>query len=79
MSTQAEQVLGDAMKLTEADRADLAARLLESLDPEVDQGVEEAWRVEIERRLDALEKGQVKAVPWAEARRHIAGGGENGG
>ena len=38
--------------------------LIESLESEVDPDVEEAWRVEIERRLAELDSGAVETVPW---------------
>jgi putative addiction module component (TIGR02574 family) len=38
--------------------------LIESLESEVDPDVEEAWRVEIERRLAELDSGTAKTVPW---------------
>ena len=33
-------------------------------DSEVDPEIEEAWRVEIERRLAELDSGAVETVPW---------------
>jgi putative addiction module component (TIGR02574 family) len=33
-------------------------------DLEVDPEIEEAWRVEIERRLAELDSGAVETVPW---------------
>lgn len=49
MTTNAEKLLRDALTLTPADRADLAAQLLASLD-ETEADVEAAWAVEIQRR-----------------------------
>ena len=40
-----------ASQLSEAERAELALSLIESLDGPPDPDVEEAWRLEIERRI----------------------------
>ena len=46
-------------------------KLIESLDQQIDEDVEAAWSVEIQRRLHRLDDGVAKTVPWAEARRRI--------
>jgi putative addiction module component (TIGR02574 family) len=43
--------------LPAADRARLVDLLLDSLDESPDLAVEEAWRKEIRRRIDAFERG----------------------
>lgn len=40
--------------------------LIESLDAESEEGVEDAWRVEIERRMAELDSGSVETIPWEE-------------
>jgi len=51
----------------------LAGSLLESLDDEpADEGVEAAWSEEIKRRIEELDSGKAKPIPWEEARRQIA-------
>lgn len=66
-----------AAQLSEPERADLALALIESLDgPAEDPAlVEEAWRVEIERRVGEIERGEVKPIPgdevFAEVRRRL--------
>jgi putative addiction module component (TIGR02574 family) len=44
--------------LSQAERAELAYYLLTSLEPE-EEGAEEAWRVEINRRVDETKSGKV--------------------
>ena len=39
----------------------------------VDEDAEAAWATEISRRVQELDSGAVRAVPWAEARRRIVG------
>jgi putative addiction module component (TIGR02574 family) len=71
MTPQATNLLAEALRLSEAERGELAARLIESLEPAADDGVEAAWSAEIRQRLDELQTGQVQPIPWAEARRQI--------
>lgn len=57
-----------AADLPEKDRATLAGLLIESLDTEIEEGVEQAWHVEVQRRLSELDSGSVKTVPWESVR-----------
>jgi putative addiction module component (TIGR02574 family) len=66
MTEQASDLLQKALQLPEEERAELASSLLRSLDPAVEQGVQEAWNEEIARRIARLESGQSKSVPWPE-------------
>ena len=68
MSSKAQKVLQEALTLPPAERADVAATLLDSLDEQEDEGVEQAWAQEIERRIREVESGAVKMIPWSEAR-----------
>jgi putative addiction module component (TIGR02574 family) len=65
MSNRFEAVAEQALKLSAEERAALADRLLASLFENAD--VEEAWAVEIERRIAEIEGGRAKLVPAAEA------------
>ena len=64
MSTHIIELFEKASILSEKDRATLAGLLIESLESEVDPDVEDAWRVEIERRVAELDAGTVETVPW---------------
>ena len=75
MGSNALKLLEDALRLSEKERADLAARLIDSLDPEVDADMASAWDAEIHRRLGELDTGMIKPVSWTEARHRIAGEG----
>ena len=65
MSTHLEVLEAEALKLTASERAALAQRLLASLDEDAE--VEEAWPAEVERRIAAVERGEVQDIPMAEA------------
>jgi putative addiction module component (TIGR02574 family) len=73
MNTIARELYDTALQLPDSERAELAARLIESLDTDVDSGVDPAWDTEIKRRIGELDSGEVTAVPWPEARRIILG------
>lgn len=62
MSDTLAELKQKASQLSEAERADLALSLIESLDGPADPDVEEAWRVEIERRIGQIERGEVSLV-----------------
>ena len=64
MTTDALDLLNQALGLSASDRAEIVARLLESLDGPVEQGVEEAWNREIARRLAQIDAGEVELVSW---------------
>ena len=67
------EVFAEALALPKAARLELAAVLLESAPP---AGVlsedDPRFAEEIRRRVDELERGEVKGVPWAEARAQVA-------
>jgi putative addiction module component (TIGR02574 family) len=70
----ADRVLRDALGLSEQERAEIAARLIESLDVVRDgdaAAVEEAWAAEIERRCAALDAGTTSTTDWQDVRRQI--------
>ena len=71
MGSEAKQLLDRAMHLSERDRAELAARLIDSLDAKAAADVDAAWATEIARRAGELDSGAAKGVPWSEARRLI--------
>ena len=66
MSTTFEDIKEKATQLSELERAELALALIESLDGPPDADVEEAWRIEVERRLGQIERGEVQLIPGDE-------------
>ncbi|HVK83580.1 MAG TPA: addiction module protein [Kofleriaceae bacterium] len=61
-----EKLLEEALALGPKERADLAAALLRSLEPDADElGEEEwneAWSKELEKRLEDYDQGRVKPL-----------------
>ena len=66
MSNVLTELKEKASQLSETERAELALSLLESLDGPADSGVEEAWRLEVERRVAEIERGEVQLIPGDE-------------
>ncbi|MBI3014454.1 MAG: addiction module protein [Candidatus Tectomicrobia bacterium] len=73
MATSAEDLYQKALGLSEEERAALAARLIESLDTEAEEGVEAAWLAEVERRMEELDSGKVQSIPWEDVRARLFG------
>jgi putative addiction module component (TIGR02574 family) len=71
---EARELIEAALRLPPAARAALAGALIESLEETIDEDAEALWAEEIERRQRELDKGQIRAIPWSQARRAIQGG-----
>jgi putative addiction module component (TIGR02574 family) len=71
MSPTAEKLLSQVLTLDEKDRASVAGALIESLHGDADPNVEEAWDIEIRRRVEELESGSVEPIPWSEVRQRL--------
>jgi putative addiction module component (TIGR02574 family) len=63
MADPASKLEAKALQLPPEQRAQLAERLISSLDQSVDPDSEELWIREAERRLEELESGGVEPVP----------------
>jgi len=75
MSMTVEQIAAEAMQLPVSSRAELAEKLVESLDFSEDAEVRRAWAAEAIRRRDGVRSGKVKTIPGeqvlAEVRRML--------
>ena len=71
MARSARDLFDEAMRLDPQERAILLRLLIEALDADTEESVEEAWRVEIDRRVAELDSGSVEAVPWEEVRARL--------
>jgi putative addiction module component (TIGR02574 family) len=73
MSLQSE-LKNKVLDLPRAERAELARDLILSLEDQVaDPDADAAWEVEIERRLAAVDRGEVQPVDWRDAIERIRG------
>lgn len=69
MENQLEALEAEALKLTAGERAAFARFLLASLDEDVE--IEDAWALEVERRIADVESGAVQPIPMEEALEHV--------
>ena len=73
MTAEVSELLKKALALPPEARAAIADSLLESLDEvPIDKDVEAAWAEEIKHRIEEIDSGKVKPIPWEEARRQIS-------
>ena len=74
MTEKSQVVLDEALKLTTNERAEVAEQLIASLDEASDTDVEQAWQEEVQRRLQQIERGEVKTIPWEVVQRRLRDG-----
>jgi putative addiction module component (TIGR02574 family) len=74
MTQKSQVVLDEALKLTVHERAEVAEQLIASLDEGPDTEVEQAWQEEVQRRLQQVERGEVKTVPWEKVQKRLRHG-----
>lgn len=70
MKPVVEDVVSQALELDEHDRAEVAARLLDSLE-QADTEVDQRWLSTIERRAEELESGAVQGISWEDLRERL--------
>ena len=73
MTTQASQVLSDALGLPEPDRVRIVQQLLETLLPDEPALADDELEAELDRRLQEFRQDPTAAVPWSELKREILG------
>ena len=70
-----DDILDQAMRLSTSERADLAQRLLVSVDEQVQDvsadAYQVAWSQEILARSDALARGELAGSDWREAMERV--------
>jgi putative addiction module component (TIGR02574 family) len=71
MARVVERLYQEASGLSADERAELAGRLLESLDDQRDPDAEEAWAREIERRMADFRSGKIRTVSWGDLRARL--------
>lgn len=74
MTEHAQSLLHEALLLPEAERADLVAELLVSLEGASDgddAAVEHAWAEELERRARRVLAGDSRAEAWTDVRERV--------
>lgn len=65
------KVVSDALSLPPRTRAKLANKLLESLDQPRQKAIDKLWADEVEDRIEAYEKGEIKVISGKEIFREL--------
>ena len=71
MSIDPKQIESDALGLPEEKRAELAQKLLLSLDAPSEEEIANDWLLEAQRRARELDDGTVQPIPAEEVRRKV--------
>jgi len=71
MTKAAHDLLEEAKRLPAEDRAMVAERLLETLDPEGDVDVEAAWLAEVSARAEEARRDPSVLVEWADVKKQV--------
>jgi putative addiction module component (TIGR02574 family) len=71
MAATVEKLAQDALTLSNRERAELAHKILVSLEDVAEENVEEAWDVEIGKRVDRIKGGTARGRPAEEVFRDI--------
>jgi putative addiction module component (TIGR02574 family) len=75
MARKFSEIQKELSELPADERAKLALALVESLEPEEEGDIAEAWRIEAERRYEQYLRGEVQAIPdeevFANVRRRL--------
>ena len=73
MTVAARKIVKQALALSESERAKIVSELLKSLSDDEENipqdEWDEAWKKELEKRIDEIESGKVKCIPYAEVRK----------
>jgi putative addiction module component (TIGR02574 family) len=68
MTPEVSKLLEQALSLSVEEQEALADSLIFNLGGKVDEGVQAAWDEEIKRRIEELDSGKAKTIPWEEVR-----------
>ena len=71
MARSREKIFKEVLHLSEEERLELTGLLIESLDKSTDDNVEKSWITEVEKRIQALDSGTEKTIPWEDIKDKI--------
>ncbi len=73
MSERVDQILQEAMKLSNDEREIIADVLMQSVIGDLPHESDPEWQAMISRRIEEVESGKVKPISWEEVRRQAFG------
>ena len=71
MPPTVEEVVAQVELLSRAERTLVLDRPRQSLAQDMEPEIDAAWQLEIDRRLQAIDRGEMRSIPWDEARQRL--------
>jgi putative addiction module component (TIGR02574 family) len=71
MQLSVDELVEQVQSLSSADRELLLERLRQAFAPSIDPDIEASWLAEAERRMDAIDRGEMASIPWEVAKRQL--------
>ena len=71
MQLSIDELVEQVQGLSAADRELLLERLRQACAPSIDPDIEASWLAEAERRMDAIDRGEMASIPWEDAKRQL--------
>lgn len=71
MQLSIDELVEQVQGLSQNDRELLLERLRQAFATPIDPAIEASWLAEAERRMDAIDRGEMASIPWEEARRQL--------
>ena len=71
MNLTVDELVAHVERLSDEDRELLLERLRQSSMAPMDADIEAAWVDEVDRRLDAIDRGEMRSIPWDEAKKRL--------
>ena len=62
-----EQLMQEALALSNSDRAQLVEKLVESLEFDIDPSIQDAWTIEAQKRRNEITSGTIEPISGEEA------------
>lgn len=71
MQLSIDELVEQVRSLPAAERELLLERLRQAFAPPIAPDIEASWLAEAERRMDAIDRGEMQSVPWEEVKRQL--------
>ncbi len=75
MTVAAQKIVKQALALSESERVLVVSELLKSIPEESEvlsqEEWDEAWKLELEKRIEEMESGKVKCIPYEVVRKEL--------
>ncbi|MCP4109644.1 MAG: addiction module protein [Desulfobacteraceae bacterium] len=70
--SSSDNLIKEALSMPENERARIAEKLIVSLHDQPSHKTDEAWHIEIERRVKEINSDEVQCIPWEDIRDRLS-------